>query len=80
MENIENFQKDENILVALLSLKTGATGLTLTAASNVVFAEVNTKKLIITKNIKKIFYIYNKLFIYVKYFYLEILNKHSIIC
>jgi hypothetical protein len=52
MENIENFQKDENILVALLSLKTGATGLTLTAASNVVFAEVNNIKLKIN-NIKK---------------------------
>ena len=38
--NVEAFQREESIKVALLSITACATGLTLTAASNVVFSEM----------------------------------------
>ena len=40
-ENVNKFQQDENVLVAILGITACATGLTLTKASTVVFAELH---------------------------------------
>ena len=39
-KNVKSFQEDENVKVAILSLTAAGTGLNLTAASTVIFAEV----------------------------------------
>lgn len=40
-ENVTNFQEDQSIKVALLSITAAGVGLTLTAASTVVFAQLH---------------------------------------
>ena len=39
-ERVQSFQTDDSVRVAVLSLTAASTGLTLTASSNIVFAEV----------------------------------------
>lgn len=41
-DRVKQFQNDPTIMAAILSLTASAQGITLTAASTVVFAEVNT--------------------------------------